>query len=154
MRSGASSSSLAASPGLVPARRPPASHSDARGGGAHTSQPPGAPQPGQPLKAPALLTVLQIWTYLPVLTEGRQILKAEQLCLLGDPELQQFHAGCCQEGVTVRWVLAGGQPVAGWNCELRMAVWLSFWSCCHRVLTSVLPACPACALVCRCRAAS
>lgn len=57
-----------------------------------------------PLIADALLPrapLLQIWTYLPVLTEGRQILKAEQLCLLGDPELQQFHAGCAQEGVTV-----------------------------------------------------
>lgn len=47
------------------------------------------------------LAVAQIWTYLPVLTEGKQILKAEQLCLLGDPELQNFHAACCQEGVTV-----------------------------------------------------
>lgn len=46
-------------------------------------------------------SIAQIWTYLPVLTEGRQILKAEQLCLLGDPELQHFHAACTQEGVTV-----------------------------------------------------
>ena len=55
-----------------------------------------------------------------MLTEGRQILKAEQLCLLGDPELQQFHAGCCQEGVTVRWVLAG--LGYGWLAVLRVAV--------------------------------
>ncbi|KAL4444346.1 hypothetical protein ABPG75_012083 [Micractinium tetrahymenae] len=47
------------------------------------------------------LAVAQVWTYLPVLTEGRQILKAEQLCLLGDAELQGFHEGCAQEGVTV-----------------------------------------------------
>jgi len=45
---------------------------------------------------------VQIWTYLPVLTEGRQVLKAEQLCLLGDSKLQAFHEGCAQEGVTVR----------------------------------------------------
>lgn len=55
------------------------------------------------LTAPALLPApLQVWTYLPVLTEGRQILKAEQLCLLGDGQLQGFHEGCAQEGVTVR----------------------------------------------------
>lgn len=47
------------------------------------------------------LAVAQIWTYLPVLTEGRQLLKAEQLCLLGDASLQGFHIGCAQEGVTV-----------------------------------------------------
>jgi hypothetical protein len=38
---------------------------------------------------------------LPVLTEGRQLLKAEQLCLLGDVALQPFHAGCVEQGVTV-----------------------------------------------------
>ena len=44
---------------------------------------------------------MQIWTYLPVLTEGRQVLKAEQLCLLGDPALAAFHTGCAAEGVPV-----------------------------------------------------
>ncbi|PSC72553.1 ALG-2 interacting isoform B [Micractinium conductrix] len=47
------------------------------------------------------LAVAQVWTYLPVLTEGRQVLKAEQLCLLGDAQLQGFHEGCAAEGVTV-----------------------------------------------------
>lgn len=55
---------------------------------------------------------LQVWTYLPVLTEGRQLLKAEQLCLLGDAELQTFHEGCTNDGVTVRWV-AGTSPLSG-----------------------------------------
>lgn len=36
-------------------------------------------------------TPLQIFTYLPVLTEGRQYLAAEPICLLGNPALQDFH---------------------------------------------------------------
>ena len=60
------------------------------GPGAHSSDPCSPPPPPP-----------QVWTYLPVLTEGRQVLKAEQLCLLGDAELQAFHGGCAHEGVTV-----------------------------------------------------
>lgn len=43
--------------------------------------------------------LLQVFTYLPVLTEGKQLLKAEALCLLGTPLLQGFHAACCHHGV-------------------------------------------------------
>lgn len=31
--------------------------------------------------------------------EGRQLLKAEPLCILGCPELEEFHHVCCQDGV-------------------------------------------------------
>jgi hypothetical protein len=36
---------------------------------------------------------------LPVLTEGKQLLKAEALCLLGNPALQDFHVACCHQGL-------------------------------------------------------
>ena len=42
---------------------------------------------------------MQIITYLPVLTEGKQLLKAEALCLLGNPSLQDFHVACCHQGL-------------------------------------------------------
>lgn len=42
---------------------------------------------------------MQIITYLPVLTEGKQLLKAEALCLLGNPILQDFHVACCHQGL-------------------------------------------------------
>lgn len=50
----------------------------------------------------------QVWTYLPVLMEGQQVLKAQQLCVLGDPALQAFHTGCAQEGVAVRCAAGRG----------------------------------------------
>jgi hypothetical protein len=43
--------------------------------------------------------IVQVFTYLPVLTEGKQLLKAEALCLLGTPVLQGFHTACCHDGV-------------------------------------------------------
>lgn len=55
------------------------------------------------LTPPSLITPnLQVWTYLPVLTEGRQLLRAEHLCLLGDASLAGFHEACARDGVTVR----------------------------------------------------
>ena len=33
------------------------------------------------------------------MTEGKQILKAEALCLLGNPALQDFHVACCHQGL-------------------------------------------------------
>jgi hypothetical protein len=33
------------------------------------------------------------------LTEGKQLLKAEALCLLGNPALQDFHIACCHQGL-------------------------------------------------------
>lgn len=45
------------------------------------------------------LALAQIITYLPVLTEGKQLLKAEALCLLGNPILQDFHVACCHQGL-------------------------------------------------------
>ncbi|KAG7672992.1 hypothetical protein Ndes2526B_g08481 [Nannochloris sp. 'desiccata'] len=45
------------------------------------------------------LALAQIITYLPVLTEGKQLLKAEALCLLGNPALQDFHVACCHQGL-------------------------------------------------------
>ena len=34
-----------------------------------------------------------------MLTEGKQLLKAEALCLLGNPSLQDFHIACCHQGL-------------------------------------------------------
>ena len=39
----------------------------------------------------SLLRCVQVFTYLPVLTEGKQLLKAEAVCLLGNPALEGFH---------------------------------------------------------------
>jgi hypothetical protein len=47
------------------------------------------------------LALAQVWTYLPVLTEGRQALRAEPQCLLGDAALAPFHEACAREGVAV-----------------------------------------------------
>ena len=33
------------------------------------------------------------------MTEGKQLLKAEPLCLLGNPALQDFHVACCHQGL-------------------------------------------------------
>lgn len=43
----------------------------------------------------------QVWTYIPVLLEGRQVLKAEAAALVGDPALAPFHATCAQQGCAV-----------------------------------------------------
>ena len=72
-------------------------HAGRRARRACTPSHPAAASPLPPSPHP-----LQVWTYLPVLTEGRQVLKAEQLCLLGDAQLQGFHEGCAAEGVTVK----------------------------------------------------
>eukprot|EP00887_Chlorella_sp_A99_P006059 scaffold22.g6059.t1 len=48
----------------------------------------------------ANLALAQVWTYVPVLLEGRQVLKAERACLLGVPSLAPFHAACAEQGVT------------------------------------------------------
>lgn len=34
-----------------------------------------------------------------MLTEGKQLLNAEALCLLGNPALQDFHVACCHKGL-------------------------------------------------------
>jgi hypothetical protein len=34
----------------------------------------------------------QVWTYLPVLTQGKQMLSVQQVCLLGDAEFSGFHS--------------------------------------------------------------
>lgn len=51
--------------------------------------------------APTPPLTAQVWTYLPVLTQNKQMLQAEQVCLLGDQRLQSFHSICCQEGVNL-----------------------------------------------------
>ncbi|GAB4822878.1 hypothetical protein N2152v2_009924 [Parachlorella kessleri] len=50
------------------------------------------------------LALVQVWTYLPVLVEGRQLLKADKLCLLGEERLGAFHRGCSEQGVPVNLV--------------------------------------------------
>ena len=35
---------------------------------------------------------VQVITYLPVLTEGKQMLRAEEVCLIGNQALQEFHS--------------------------------------------------------------
>jgi hypothetical protein len=39
-----------------------------------------------------LISPAQVWTYLPVLTEGKQMLRAEEVCLIGNQALQEFHS--------------------------------------------------------------
>lgn len=51
------------------------------------------------LTLPCLPTVVQVFTYLPVLMEGTQLLKAEPLCVLGSPALEEYHHLCCNQGV-------------------------------------------------------
>ena len=48
---------------------------------------------------PSLFICAQVWTYLPVLTEGKQLLKAESVHLIGEESLQDFHDQCHTEGV-------------------------------------------------------
>jgi hypothetical protein len=48
---------------------------------------------------PSILICAQVWTYLPVLTEGKQLLKAESVHLIGEESLQDFHDQCHTEGV-------------------------------------------------------
>lgn len=45
------------------------------------------------------LALAQVWTYLPVLTQGKQMLSVQQVCLLGDAEFSGFHSKCYYEGV-------------------------------------------------------
>lgn len=50
----------------------------------------------------ANLALAQVWTYIPVLLEGRQVLKAEAAsALLGDPALAPFHLACVTQGCAV-----------------------------------------------------
>lgn len=44
---------------------------------------------------------MQIYTFLPVLTEGKQLLRAEKVCLLGSSALESFHATCHVSGVSL-----------------------------------------------------
>jgi hypothetical protein len=42
---------------------------------------------------------LQIYTYLPVLTQGKQTLQSENICLLGTRVLDEFHQDCHSSGI-------------------------------------------------------
>ena len=60
----------------------------------------------------------QVWTYLPVLVEGRQALQADPVCLLGAPELRDFHTGwwVARQGRVPLWSSLPAQlATAGWQ---------------------------------------
>lgn len=42
---------------------------------------------------------VQIYTYLPVLTQGKQTLQSESICLLGTRSLDEFHQSCHRSGI-------------------------------------------------------
>lgn len=50
------------------------------------------------------LLLSQIYTFLPVLMEGKQMLKAEDVCLLGSTSLEQFHQECHADGLPLNLV--------------------------------------------------
>lgn len=50
------------------------------------------------------LLLSQIYTFLPVLMEGKQMLKAEDVCLLGSTSLEQFHQQCHADGLPLNLV--------------------------------------------------
>lgn len=45
------------------------------------------------------LLLCQIYTYLPVLTQGKQTLQSENICLLGTRVLDEFHQDCHSSGI-------------------------------------------------------
>jgi len=53
---------------------------------------------------PVAIYYSQIYTFLPVLMEGKQMLKAEDVCLLGSPSLEQFHQQCHTDGLPLNLV--------------------------------------------------
>jgi hypothetical protein len=61
----------------------------------------------------------QVFTYLPVLTEGKQLLKAEDACVLRDPALHSFHSLCVANGIPLTHLGPMGKV---WECGVVQVV--------------------------------